>query len=268
VQILPDAEDSAHIPDKFLSLSLFLWTVIQDRLNDFAVPAPTQVAQTAVSWSMRKNMIFPTEISETTNKVNLLLTQNVTAINHIDKLKATTEALHISCDLLSKLASDNIFFEYDRVVNEGNKEPLKINRTLTGGAIQLVSMDFGHFEGFLQKEVELLKVVRFDDGLITSVVQQIHHRIEHIRQYPATGAELRRVVIRLQRHVCQQSSKIKQQLQLEKRKKILLLSLIGIGSISANILAVNFLSPVGIGASAGIGGALVTDLVKKLIDEV
>jgi len=213
-------------------------------------------------------MIFPTEISETTNRINLLLTENITTLNHIDKLKATTEALHISCDLLTKLASDDIFFEYDRVVNEGNKEALKINRAITGGAVQLVSMDFGHFEGFLQKEVELLRAVKFDDGLITSLVQQINHRIEHIRQYPTTGTELKRAIVRLQRHVCQQSSKMKQVLQSEQRNKLLLLSLIGMGSISVNILAVNFLSPVGIGASAGIGGTLVTDSVKKLIDEV
>jgi hypothetical protein len=213
-------------------------------------------------------MIFPNEISETTNRVNALISHMAATPNRIDRVQAIAEALHLSCNLLTRLARDDIFLEYDRAVGNGNTESLRINRSLTGGAVQLVSMEFAHFEGFLQREVELLREANFDDEVVESLVQQIIHRIEHIRHYPTTGVELKRAVIRLQRYVCQQSERMTQALQSEHTRKHFILSLVGMGSISANILAVNFLSPVGIGASASIGGTLVAGSVKTLIDEV
>jgi hypothetical protein len=212
-------------------------------------------------------MILPDEIANTTNRVNALMSLGNVKSNRLDRSEAIAEALHISCNLLSRLADDDIFLRYEKAVDDGNRESLKIDRELTAGAVQLVSMDFGHFEGFLEHEVNLLKMSGFDDEVTSKFVEHVQHRIDHIRQNPASGIELKRVITRLQRYVCHQSEVMVRALQAEQKKKNLVLGLIGMGTISVNIMAVNALSAIGTGASASIGGALASDSFKNLVDE-
>ena len=213
------------------------------------------------------NMIFPEEIADITKEVKYSLSRSKTSSSRLSHDRNIAEALSISCEFLSRLSNDDIFLEYERAIDRGNKEALHINRDLKGGAIELVSMDFQHFEGFLKQEFRLLKQSGFDLEIADYVVHEIKSSIDKIRNNQASGLLLEGAIARLRRYICAQSDKMEDLLQKQRPRNALFLGFGGVGLISINIAASGFLSPIGIGASAGIGGALVTDSVKKISDE-
>jgi hypothetical protein len=213
-------------------------------------------------------MIHSSEITDVTNKVTYLMAQSQTAPQRLDRDRSVAEALHISCELLSRLIRDDIYLEYERVRHGGNREALRIKRNLEFGAVELVSMDFSHFEAFLHRESQLLQSAGLEPDVTVFIIQKIQNRIDHLRRYQVSGPLLKRAIVRLHRHICEQSQEAKKALRRKRPFGNLVLGFGGVALIVINVVAEASLSPVGQSASAEIGGALVKDSVDTLIEEI
>ncbi|MBW8017607.1 MAG: hypothetical protein FVQ82_15620 [Planctomycetes bacterium] len=173
----------------------------------------------------------------------------------------------MSCDLLTRLMDDDIVIEYERTVGRGNEESLRINRELEGGAVELVSINVGHFEQFLEREIQLLKRSDFQPSVAGFVIYHIRTGIKELRTHQASGLALEGALSRLRRYVCLGSTHMVNALRRRHPARSLITGLGGIGLISTNIVSSEFLSPIGAGASAGIGGALVVQSVRVITEE-
>lgn len=213
-------------------------------------------------------MIQPTEVSEVTNKVHDLIIQAETASTSGDATRLRAQALRYSCDFLERLAQDDISPEYVRVTQKGDQESRRVDKSIGGGAVELVSRDPKHFEDFLKREGELLRQSGMKSEVSERIVQRVHSEIGRILANSASGDDLTRAINSLRKHVCAQSAKLLAAFQRGRIGRTLVYGLGGIAMIAVNISAAGVLSAIGVGASAAIGGSLFKDAAKDFIDEI
>ncbi len=213
-------------------------------------------------------MIQPNEIADVANTVHDRLAQAEACARQLDKEQHIAYALVLSCKLLTRLRETDIVVEYGRAVADGNREALRHSPTLQGGAVELVSEDLEHFEFFLTNEVELLRCSGFGKGLTDLLAQNIREGIDALRSNQPSGPLLDRALSQMKDHVCSQREQMVRALQEPRTKGGLLLGLGGIGLISANIIGAPGLTPIGVGASATIGGGLIVESVKTITNEL
>ena len=213
-------------------------------------------------------MIQPDEICATTNKIWDLLSKSQTAPTPRIEDELITQALIESCDLLSRVVSDRIELYYEKSMRHGDHEAIKIKRYLKNGAVELVSMDMSHFEGFLNREAELLKASGLSKYIVDDLIKTIHSEIDELRYYRVSGEGLATSLSKLKMVTCKRKEDMLIVLKKGRTKKILIRGLGGISLISVNIFAHSSLSPVGVAASSGLGSVLLSKSVETLLDEL
>jgi hypothetical protein len=212
-------------------------------------------------------MIRPEEIAYITNHVYDYLIEARLPYHTFDKDIAIIRALEMSCEFLGRLLEYDITLDYEKVLEEGNKEALRIKRELSGGAVELISLDRKHFEGFLEGEIKLLQHVGFDLTIANYIIFHVRDGIKELQKGQPSGLILEGALSRLRRYVCSRAEDMAELLLKHRIARSLVYGFGGVGLISTNIAASKYLSPIGVAASAGLGGGLVTESLKTIIDD-
>jgi hypothetical protein len=210
-------------------------------------------------------MILPNEICKITDRVaKALLPELRTDIRELN----ITQALDASCDFLDRLTRDDIFIVYQNAIKTGDRESFKVKMNLNHGAVELVSMDIGHFYGFLEREKSLLIESGFSQETAKLIIEKVQSSIDHLRRNQATHYELKSAISELRQYVCSKSILMSHSLGRKRPLRSFVYGLGGISLIVVNIAASGILSQIGVAASAGIGGALVKDAVVIILEEM
>ena len=212
-------------------------------------------------------MVTGEEIATITNKVSGLLVEAETAAAGQECLRFQSQALLHSCQFLQRLSEDaSLFDQYATVTQAGDVESARLIPGLRYGAVEAVSKDIGHFKHFLRRENKLLVESGMNPKLADWIVERVEMKVDQLSKRSPSAGDLKSSLKVLERHVCSQGKKLLAALHRGRWRHIILSSFGGVSLISVNISAAGILSPVGVGASASIGGGLVMLGVKELLE--
>lgn len=207
------------------------------------------------------------EISKVMNKVDELLIEVDLKSAPADKMCACKDALIHSKILFSKIQIEDLLREYGKVLKIADDEANK-NSQISHGAVELISNDLSNFKTFLKVEAELLLKSGLKSETVDFLVNQIEEKIDQFIKNPITVDELLESIKSFQSFLDYQIEQILKDISSDNLRINLICGLGGLAIIAVNISAPDILTPVGAGASAGLGAKLVTDAVKKLVKKI
>ena len=156
--------------------------------------------------------------------------------------------------------------QYSDAVREGD-EQVRINIPgVRFGAVEAVSADIDHFLYFLKRERELLVQSGMDSDVAEWIISRVKERIADLRQGAPREHEVETALKYLRDGTCSQARRLVAALRGGWWKQVLLEGFGGLALISVNIAASGgTLSAIGVAASAGIGGGLITQAAKDVL---
>ncbi len=204
------------------------------------------------------------EISKVMNQVDDLLIEIDLKSDPPYRIYACKEALLRSSKLLNKIQIEDLIKKYGEVLKIANDEANKDSQN-SHGAIELISKDLSHFKEFLKVEADLLLKSGLKSRTVNKLINQIEENIDQFINNPITVDDLLRSIKEFKWFLVHQNEQLIEDLDSNNLKNNIFYSLGGLAIIAVNISAAGILTPVGAGASAGLGANLVTDAIKTLV---
>lgn len=134
-----------------------------------------------------------------------------------------------------------------------------------GRALEFIARDPDHFCQFVDREAELLIRAGVSQDVVAWLIERIQARVAQYIHDPATSAELAEDIDLLREQVCHHRDLFLNRLSQQAVLDIVILCFSGLSLFAINVSAAAALSPIGVGASCGIGGGLIKDAAQDLL---
>jgi hypothetical protein len=188
------------------------------------------------------------QISETTNKIETLLSKAEEGRKEKEKLELYREAIIRSRRLLRSVPFEEIIEQYKKLNDDAMAE-IDYEKDV----LEYVASDMLKFEEFLEKEQELLRFIGLKHGISRLIINELRRNLDDFRNNRIPTENLENAINKFQDHIENLLEKNIEELRNMNIKTRLLKGLGGATLLAVNIAGSTLLGPVTAGASGGAG---------------